>query len=115
MRSLIGFLLLSMTLSVSAACPVQHPRVQPEIPDAAVASAQQMHRAQLEAERYLLQGQLYLDCGYMNRRQHNQLVSELERFAERYQSELMDYRSRSQMAVSERDRLVTSSAGLVVR
>lgn len=115
MKSMIGAMLFSIAVSVNAACPVQHPRVQPEIPDAAVATAQQMHRAQLEAEQYLLQGQLYLDCSYMNRRQHNQLVGEMERFAERYQSELMEYRSRSQMVVNEQYSPATSGADLVAR
>ena len=43
-------------------------------------ASQEMHRAQLAAEQYLLQGKAYLECGLMNRRQYSQLLSQLEIF-----------------------------------
>lgn len=104
MRAMIAIPLFCLALNAAAECPVQHPRVQPAIPDAAVASQKQMHRAQLEAEQYLLQGKTYLDCGYMNRRQYNLLASQLEVFAEHYNEELLEYQNRTQM-VADIDRM----------
>ena len=104
MRSMIAIPLFCLALNAAAECPVQHPRVQPEIPDAAVASPQEMHRAQLQAEQYLLQGKAYLECDYMNRRQYKQLVSKLDTFADKFNEELLEYQSRTQM-VADIDRV----------
>jgi hypothetical protein len=104
MRAMIAIPLFCLALNAAAECPVQHPRVQPEMPNAAVASPQEMRLAQMQAEQYLLQGRTYLECGYMNRRQHNQLVSELENFADDYNEELLAYQSRTQM-VADIDRM----------
>lgn len=104
MRAMIAIPLFCLALNAAAECPVQHPRVQPEIPDAAVASAREMRLAQLQAEQYLLQGKTYLECGYMNRRQYNQLVSNLEIFAEQFNEEVLEYQSRTQM-VADIDRM----------
>jgi len=104
MKAMIAIPLFCLALNAAAECPVQHPRLQPEIPDAAVASAQEMRLAQLQAEQYLLQGKTYLECGYMNRRQHNQLVSNLEIFAEQFNEEVLEYQSRTQM-VADIDRM----------
>lgn len=88
---------LCLALDATAGCPVDNPRVQPTLPDAAVASKQDMDRARVEAQEYLRQGRAYLGCGLMNRRQHNQLLSQLEIFSARYNDELAEYRNRSQM------------------
>lgn len=97
MKTVIAIPLLLLALNTAAACPVSHPREMPQLPDVAVASKQEMHRAQLEAEQYLLQGRAYLDCGQMNRRQYNLLLGQLETFSERYNDALLEYRSRSRM------------------
>ncbi len=104
MRAMIAIPLFCLALNAAAECPVQHPRVQPEIPDAAVASLQEMRRAQLQAEEYLLQGKTYLGCGYMNRRQYNQLVHKMETFAADFNEELFEYQSRTQM-IADIDRM----------
>ena len=104
MRTMIAVTAFCLALNAAADCPVKHPRVQPEIPDAAAVSEQEMYRAQLAAEQYLLQGKTYLECDYMNRRQYNQLVGELETFAERFNEELLEYRSRTQM-IADIDRM----------
>ena len=115
MRAMIAIPLFCLALNAAAECPVQHPRVQPEIPDAAVVSPDEMRRAQLQAEQYLLQGKTYLECGYMNRRQYNQLVSKLETFAEEFNEELLEYRSRTRM-VADIDRMqALSTSGLSAR
>jgi hypothetical protein len=107
--------LFCLALNAAAACPVQHPRVQPVIPDAASASPQEMRLAQKEAEQYLLQGKTYLECGYMNRRQYNQLVSKLESFAEEFNEQLLEFQSRAQM-VADIDRMQALSVpGLSTR
>ena len=97
MRAMLAIPLFCLAMNAAAECPVQHPRVQPEIPSAAVATSQEMRRAQMQAEQYLLQGKAYLDCGYMNRRQYNQLVAELELFTDKFNEELLEYQSRTQM------------------
>jgi len=112
---MIAIPLFCLALNAAAECPVQHPRVQPEIPNAAVVSLDEMRRAQLQAEQYLLQGKTYLECGYMNRRQYNQLVGKLETFAEQFNEELLEYRSRTRM-VADIDRMqALSTSGLSAR
>ena len=97
MKTMIAIPALCMALNAAAGCPVENPREQPVIPDAAVASRQEMHRAELQAEQYMLQGAAYLECSYLNRRQHRQLSGQLEMFSERYNDEMARYRSRSRM------------------
>ena len=99
MKAIIAMpaLCLALALDAVASCPVEHPRVQPVIPDVAVASRQEMQQALQAAEQYLLQGKIYLDCGYMNRRQYNQLRAELELFEERYNTGLVEYRTHNRM------------------
>ncbi len=96
-KVMIAIPALCLALDAAADCPVKNPRVQPVLPDAAVASKQDMDRAQVAAEQYLRQGRTYLGCGLMNRRQHNQLLGQLELFSARYNNELVEYRNRSQM------------------
>ncbi|MCB1698528.1 MAG: hypothetical protein H6984_13795 [Pseudomonadales bacterium] len=102
MKAMIAIPALCLAMNAAAGCPVTHPREQPVIPDAAVASKQEMHRAQLAAEQYLLQGKAYLECGLMNRRQYSQLLSQLEIFSEQYNNEVIEYQIRRQM-VAEND------------
>jgi hypothetical protein len=90
---------LCLALDAGAGCPVKNPRVQPALPDAAVASEQEMQRARLAAEQYLRQGETYLECGLMNRRQYSQLLSQLEMFSVSYSQTLAEYQNRDQMIV----------------
>jgi hypothetical protein len=112
---LLCLALLCLALNAVAECPVQHPRVQPEIPNAAIASPQEMRRAQFRGEQYLLQGKTYLDCGYMNRRQYNDLVGQLEVFAEKFNEELIEYQSRTQMVADIEQMQALSVSGLSAR
>ena len=111
MRAMIAIPALCLALDAVAGCPVKNPRVQPVLPDAAVADQQAMQRAQVEAEQYLLQGEAYLKCGLMNRRQYNQLLSQLELFSVRYQETLSAYQNRDEMAAEINE---TSAAPVTV-
>ena len=97
MQAMIAIPALCLALDAGAGCPVKNPRVQPVLPDVAVADEREMQRARLEAEQYLLQGRTYLECGLMNRRQYNQLLSQLELFSARYSETLLEYQERDQM------------------
>ncbi len=96
-QAMVAIPALCLALEAAAGCPVKNPRVQPVLPDAAVADQQEMQRARFEAEQYLLQGKTYLECGQMNRRQYNQLLSQLELFSTRYNETLVEYQNRDQM------------------
>ncbi len=96
-QAMIALPALCLALDAGAGCPVKNPRVQPALPDAAVADEQEMQRARLAAEQYLRQGEAYLECGLMNRRQYNQLVVQLEMFSARYSETLFEYENRDQM------------------
>lgn len=88
MKALVMTVLICLAFNASAACPVKRPGVLPVLPDGAVASEEQIHRAQLEAEKYLLQAQAYMDCGVMNRRQHLALAAQLEEFSKAYKESI---------------------------
>ncbi len=88
MKALVMTVLICLAFDVSAACPVKRPGELPVLPDGAVASEEQIHRAQLEAEKYLLQAQAYMDCGVMNHRQHLALTAQLEQFSQRYRENI---------------------------
>jgi len=97
MKNLFALVLLSVSLSATAACPVKRPGDLPVLPDGAVASKGEMHDAQLVAENYLLQAEAYLACGVMNRRQHTMLSVRMDTFAAAYNEELIEFQVRSQM------------------
>jgi hypothetical protein len=109
MKTMIAIPLLCLAMNAAASCPVAHPRVPPEIPNAAVAIERDMQRAQLAAEKYLLQGETYLECGLMNRRQYNQLLTQMEQFYDRYNDEMVEYQTRNRM-VAEVDRVPAAPA-----
>jgi hypothetical protein len=88
MKTLVMTVLICLAFNASAACPVKRPGELPVLPDGAVASEEQIHRAQLEAEKYLLQAQTYMDCGVMNRRQHLALAAQLEEFSKAYKENI---------------------------
>jgi len=88
MKTLLTAVLLCLAFNVSAACPVKRPGAAPVLPDAAVASEEEMYQAKLTAEKYLLQAQAYMDCGVMNRRQHLALSAQLEEFAQAYRKDI---------------------------
>ena len=88
MKALVMTVLICLAFNVSAACPVKRPGELPVLPDATVASEEQIHRAQLEAEKYLLQAQAYMDCGVMNRRQHLALEAQMEEFSKAYRDNI---------------------------
>ncbi len=60
-----------------------------------------MHRAQLAVERYLLQAEKYMDCGYMNRRQHNRFLTQLEMLQEAYAEEMLEFRMRESVVAEK--------------
>jgi len=76
--------LFGLALNASAACPVKRPGPAPVLPDSAVVSQEAMYQAQMEAEKYLIQVQTYMECGVMNRRQHLALAAQLDEFARHY-------------------------------
>ena len=88
MKALVMTVLICLAFNASAACPVKRPGESPVLPDAAVASEEEMYRADLAAEKYLLQAQAYMDCGVMNRRQHLALAAHLEEFSQMYRENI---------------------------
>lgn len=92
---------LCLAFNASAGCPVDHPRELPVIPNGATASKVQMYEAQLAADTYLLQAKTYLDCGVMNRRQHNALLGQLEMVTESYDKELVEFQVRTNMVAEK--------------
>ena len=101
MRSLIAVSLLCGALTAQAACPVKRPGDQPALPEGTTATAQEIQQAQLEAESYRLQVEAYMGCGVMNRRQHYQLLTQLELFMEQYNRELMEFRLQDTMVAEK--------------
>ena len=88
MKTLAMTVLICLAFNASAACPVKRPGESPVLPDGAVASAEEIHKAQLESEKYLLQAQAYMDCGVMNRRQHLALGAQMEEFSKAYRDNI---------------------------
>ena len=88
MKALVMTVLICLAFNASAACPVKRPGELPVLPDGAVANAEEIHKAQLEAEKYLLQAQTYMDCGVMNRRQHLALEAQMEEFSKAYRDNI---------------------------
>jgi hypothetical protein len=88
MKALVMTVLICLAFNAAAACPVKRPGELPVLPDGAVASEEEIHRAQLEAEKYLLQAQAYMDCGVMNHRQHLALEAQLEEFSQKYRENI---------------------------
>jgi hypothetical protein len=86
-----------LAMNVAAQCPVTKPRTMPVIPDAAVATEQEMYESGLAVEDFIERGELYLECSYMNSRQYNALLAQLEIVAERYNAELGEYRERQRL------------------
>ena len=93
MKIMIAIPVLCLAMNVGAECLVEKPRELPVIPDAAVATEQEMYQAQVSVQEYLQKGESYLECNYMNTRQHNRFVAQLEWVADEYNRELADYRS----------------------
>jgi len=107
MRALLAVALFTLAMNVSAeiadACFAKRPGAVPAMPDGTEASYAQMHEAQLEAEKYLLQANAYMECGVMNRRQHNALAATVAEFSDRYSEELIKFQVRA--------RAIAGSAG----
>jgi hypothetical protein len=95
MKALLMAVLICLAFDASAACPVKRPGELPVLPDGAVASEEEMYRAQLVAEKYLLQAKAYMDCGVMNRRQHLALAAQLEDFSHVYNEEVIEFQIRT--------------------
>ncbi|GEM_PF-760000 len=99
MKALLMAVLICLTFNAFAfasdACPVKRPGELPLMPDGAVATEKEMYRAQLVAEKYLLQAQVYIECGVMNRRQHLALGSRLEGFSQVYNEEVVEFQVRT--------------------
>ena len=88
MKALMMAVLICLAFDASAACPVKRPGELPVLPDGAVASEEEMYRAKLATEQYLLQAQAYMDCGVMNRRQHMALAAQMEEFSQTYRENI---------------------------
>jgi len=88
MKALMMAVLLCLAVNASAACPAKRPGELPVLPTGAVATEEEMYRAKLAAEKYLLQAQAYMDCGVMNRRQHLALAAQLEEFSQMYRENI---------------------------
>ncbi|MEZ5572209.1 MAG: hypothetical protein R3E64_09305 [Halioglobus sp.] len=95
MKALLMTVLICLAFNVSAACPVKRPGELPLLPDGAVASEEEMYRAQLAAEKFLMQAQAYMDCEVMNRRQHLALAARMEDFSQAYNEEILEFRVRT--------------------
>ena len=91
MKMMIAIPMLCLAMNVGAECLVEKPRELPVIPNAAVATEQEMYQAQLSVKDYLQKGESYLECNYMNTRQHNRFVAQLELVANGYNEELAEY------------------------
>ena len=91
MKALLMSALILLAFNASAACPVKRPGDVPLMPDGAVASDEEMLKAQLVAEKYLLQAEAYMGCGVMNRRQHLALAGKLEAFSQLYSDEVIEF------------------------
>jgi hypothetical protein len=91
MKALLMTALICLAFNASAACPVKRPGELPLLPDGAVASEEEMHRAQLAAEKYQLQAQAYMECNVMNRRQHLALSERIEDFSRVYNEEVLEF------------------------
>lgn len=95
MKALLMTALLCLAFNASATCPVKRPGALPLLPDGAVASEEEMYKARLAAEKYLLQAQAYMGCGVMNRRQHLALAAQLEDFSHIYNEEVIEFQVRT--------------------
>ena len=95
MKALLMAVLVCLAFNASAACPVKRPGELPLLPDGAVASEEEMHRAQLAAEKYLLQAQAYMECNVMNRRQYLALSARMEDFSRVYNEEAIEFQVRT--------------------
>ena len=95
MKTLLMSVLMCLAFNVSAGCPVKRPGELPVLPDGAVASEEEMYKAQLASDNYLMQAQAYMECGVMNRRQHMALVERMENFSHEYNEEVIEYRVRT--------------------
>lgn len=102
MRAMMMIPAMCLAMNVAAECPVTKPRMLPDIPDAAVATEQEMYRAQLAVEEFIERGEAYLQCSYMNSRQYNTLLAQLEIVATQYNRELNEYREQQRL-VAEAD------------
>ena len=97
MKVLMMSALLLLAFNASAACPVQ----RPVMPDGAVASDEVMLRAQLDAEKYILQAETYMDCEVMNRRQYLELVEKVDAFSQLYNDEFIEFRIRTNIIAEQ--------------
>lgn len=95
MKALLMTMLICLAFNASAACPVQRPGELPVMPDGAVASEEEMYRARLVAEKYLMQVQAYMECDVMNRRQYLALAERMEDFSRVYNEELIEFQVRT--------------------
>ena len=107
MRVLLSIPVLCLALNAGADCSIDaRPGESPRVPDGSVATRAEMVEAQLAVEKYLLLGNAYLDCGVMNRRQHNRLLSRMEMVHDDYLRELNEYRVRAHEPAGTSDALL---------
>ena len=97
MKMLLMTVLICLASNAFAGCPVKRPGELPVLPDGAVASNEAMYRGQLEAEKYLLHAEAYMDCSVMSYQQHLALVAKLEDFSQAYNGEVIEFQVRSNL------------------
>ncbi|MDG2272777.1 MAG: hypothetical protein P8L39_10765 [Halioglobus sp.] len=97
MKFLLMTVLICLASNAFAGCPVKRPGELPVVPDGAVATDEKMYRGQLEAEKYLLHAQAYMDCSVMSHRQQLALAAKLEDFSQVYNDEWIEFQVRSNL------------------
>ncbi len=101
MKALLMTALICLAFNVSAACPVKRPGELPVLPDGATATKEEMYRAQLAAEKYLLQAQAYMECRVMNRRQHLALAARMEELSRNYDEAVIAFQVRTNIVAEK--------------
>lgn len=101
MKSLLTISLFCLAMNVTAACPVKRPAELPVLPDGALASEEEMYKAQLSAEKFLLQAEAYMDCQVMNRRQHETMAAQVEIFSEKYDAQMIEFQVRTNIVAEK--------------
>jgi hypothetical protein len=81
-KTILAIILFGLAFKASANGPVKRPGELPVLPDGKSANDEEVFQAHLDAEKFLLQAEAYLDSRVMSRRQHEVLAVELEKYSE---------------------------------
>jgi hypothetical protein len=77
-KTILAIILFGLAFKASANGPVK----RPVLPDGKSVNDEEVFQAHLDAEKFLLQAEAYLDSRVMSRRQHEVLAVELEKYSE---------------------------------